>query len=148
MPTFDLLHLLTWLHFVALAVALGGAVAALMISGLETDQAEFQGLAPALWAKQVRWGMRIATLVGILMLVVLFRGGTCPLASKAMYMKLPLGILALVLSELAPKALAAHKRGAALLALLLMLLAGFLAFNRNAFQSTPRVQTAPTLTAQ
>lgn len=147
MPSFDLLHLLTWLHFAALATAIGGAVAVLMISGLETVQPEFQGLAPALWAKQVRWGLRIAVVLGILMLLTI-KGGGCPLRAGYLHLKLPLGILALVLSEITPKALAAHKRGAALLALLLMLLAGFVAFNRDAFQRKPRIEAAPALSAK
>jgi len=139
MPTFDLLHLLTWLHFAALAVAIGGAVAALMILGLESEQPEFQGLAPALWSKQVRWGIRIAFLVGIAMLFAV-KTGACPLRAGHLHLKLPLGIAALVLAEIAPKALAAHKRGAALLALLLMLLAGFVAINKGSFQANPKAE--------
>lgn len=147
MPTFDLLHLLSWLHFVALGAALGGAVAALLISGLESEQTEFQGLAPALWAKQVRWGLRIAVLIGIVMLFVLAKGGSCPLNARYLHLKIPLGILALVLSELAPKALAAHKRGAALLALLLMLVAGFVTINRGTFQHKYRGDSRPSISA-
>ena len=48
MPTFDLIHLLVWLHFLASAVAIGGAVAALLISGLESEQSEYEGLSAAL----------------------------------------------------------------------------------------------------
>lgn len=141
MPSFDLLHVLSWLHYTALALAIGGAVASLLLSGLEGEQAEFRGLSAALWAKQVRWGLRIAVMVGILMLLVSSRGA-CPLGARHLHFKLPLAILALVFSELAPKSLALHKRGAALLGLVLMLLASFVALNREAFHSRPR-QEAP-----
>jgi len=138
MPNFDLLHLLVWLHFVALAAAIGGGVSALMISGLEGEQPEFQGLAAALWAKQVRWGMRIAVILGVALLVVVFQREGNPFHERYLHLKAPLAILALVFSEMSAKSLAARKRGAALLALLLMLLAGFAVINRGAFQPRHR----------
>lgn len=134
MPTFELIHVISWLHFAALAIAAGGAVAALLISGLESEQTEFQGLSAALWAKQVRWGIRIAVLIGILMIFVGSKG-VCPMRAPYLHLKVPLGILALVFSEIAPRSLAAHKRGAALLALVFMLLAGFVSLNKQAFRS-------------
>jgi len=73
----------------------------------------------------------------VLGLLMLFVGakGVCPLRAPHLHLKMPLGILALVLSEIAPRSLAAHKRGAALLALVLMLLAGFVSLNKEAFRS-------------
>nr|WP_320131836.1 hypothetical protein [uncultured Holophaga sp.] len=146
MPAFDIMHLLTWIHFAALAVAIGGAVAALLISGLESAQPEFAGLAPALWARQVRWGIRIAFILGVVLLAVAAKAGICYASNHAFYFKLPLAVLALVMAELAPRALATGRRGAALLALVLLLLASFVAINQGAFRRHSAPGAAPMVT--
>ena len=133
MPRFVLFDLVKWLHFICVALAGGGAVVALLISGLEDDREDLRGLSAALWRKVVAHGVRLAVVTGgILVTMQVERGGHL---FDAYF--LPLNsifvCLLLVMSELSAKALARAKRGAPLMALLCFLLASFVAVNRSAF---------------
>jgi len=136
MPHFQLFDMVRWFHFVALAIGGGAAVTALMISGLEDAQEEYRGLSATLWQKVVSWCFRIAFLVGIALLVVQFRSGSCPFHARYMMIKPVLALAMLAFSEMSPKALARARRGAPLLAILLFLLTSLLTINGKAFGST------------
>jgi hypothetical protein len=133
MPHFQTYDIVRWLHFASFAIAGGAAVVALLISGLEEVREEFRGLAAMLWKKVVAWGFRLAVLLGILLLVMRLSRGDHPFSEHYLLLKLVLVTLLLVMSELAPKPLAAAKRGAPLIAVLMFLLATFVVMNRNAF---------------
>jgi hypothetical protein len=67
-----------------------------------------------------------------------------PFLQNYLRIKLALVVVLLAMSEMGPKALAAGKRGAATLALLLFLLISFVVFNRAAFGF--RIPTGPAAT--
>jgi uncharacterized membrane protein len=133
MPHFELFDLVKWLHFISFTVAGGAAVVALLISGLEDEREDLKGLSATLWKWVVAWGFRAALVTGgILLAMKLSRGGH-PFDAYYLHLKLILVFLLLVMSELSPKALALAKRGAALIAVLMFLLATFVVFNQAAF---------------
>ncbi len=142
MPMFDALSLLKWIHFVCVAVAGGGIVASLLLSGYEETREDLQGLAAALWARTVRWAFRLAVLLGIVM-IGWMQGKlkVNPFLQNYLAIKLVLAVGLLAVSEMGPKALAAGRRGAAMLAMLLFLLVSFVVFNRGAFGF--RIPTGP-----
>lgn len=126
MPHFNAFDLLKWLHLVAFAVAGGAAVVALLLSGFEDTREDLRGLAATVWSKVVAWGFRLAFLLGVLLLVMKFKRGEHPFDYSYLHFKITLAVLLLAFSEMAPKALARAKRGAAMLALMLFLLTSFL----------------------
>lgn len=145
MPSFDVLSLLKWIHFVCIAIGGGAMVTALLISGFEDEREDLRGLAAALWAKVVTWSFRLAMLLGIV-LIGWLQGKlkVNPFLQNYLTIKLVLAVGLLALSEMGPKALAAGKRGAATLALLLFLLISFVVFNRAVFGF--RIPTGPATT--
>ncbi|MBK8792941.1 MAG: hypothetical protein IPN59_07220 [Holophaga sp.] len=151
MPHFDfqLYDLVKWLHFVAMAVGGGGIVIALLLSGFEDEREDLRGLAATIWKKVVSWSFRIALVLGILLLVILYRAGDRnPLAPHYLHVKLLLVLFLLAVSEMAPKALATGKRGAAMLAMLFFLLTSFVAINRGAFPQKARTNLEPAPSVQ
>jgi len=148
MPHFELYDLVKWLHFVALSVGGGGIVIALLLSGFEDEREDLRGLAATIWKKVVAWSFRLALVLGILLLVILYRAGDPnPLAPHYLHLKLVLVLALLGVSEMSPKALAVAKRGAPMLALLLFLLASFVTINRGAFPQKARPALEPAATA-
>lgn len=140
----EAVNLVRWLHFVALTVGGGGAVVALLLSGFEEGKEDLRGLAATVWAKVVAWAFRLALIAGIALLVMMMQGGQNPLKNgHYFHIKLLLVFLLLGLSEMAPKALAQGKRGAALLALLLFLASSFTVHNAELFGG--RRKAAPVL---
>lgn len=130
----EAVNLLRWLHFVALTVGGGAAVVALLLSGFEEGREDLQGLAATVWAKVVVWAFRLALIVGITLLVVLIQGGQNPLKNGSYFhIKLLLVFVLVGLSEMTPKALAAGKRGSALLVLVLFLASSFAVYNKGLF---------------
>lgn len=116
-----------WIHFLCIALAGGGMVICLMVSGFEDTREDLRGLAAALWARTVSWAFRLGLLSGIVLVVWShFRGGS-PFSDTWLWVKLVLVVALFGLSESTPKALAAGKRGAAMLAMLVFLLTTFLA---------------------
>jgi len=142
MPSFDALSLLRWIHFVCVAVGGGAMVTALLISGFEDEREDLRGLAATLWAKVVCWAFRLAVLLGLVM-IGWMQGKlkVNPFLQNYLWIKLALVFVLLAMSEMGPKALAAGKRGAATLAVLLFLLSSFVVFNRAAFGF--RIPTGP-----
>jgi lysylphosphatidylglycerol synthetase-like protein (DUF2156 family) len=135
----EAVNLVRWLHFVALTVGGGAAVVALLLSGFEEDREEIRGLAATVWAKVVAWSFRLALVAGIALLMLMIQGGQNPLKNgHYFHIKLLLVFVVLGLSEMAPKALAAGKRGAALLALVLFLATSFTVFNKGLFNGRPK----------
>ncbi|HJV49213.1 MAG TPA: hypothetical protein VJ549_08070 [Geothrix sp.] len=135
----EAVNVLRWLHFVVLAAGGGAAVVALLLSGFEEGKEELRGLAATVWAKFVAWPFRLALIVGIVLLVMLIQGGQNPLKNgHYFHIKLLLVFVLVGLSEMTPKALAAGKRGSALLALVLFLAASFTVYNKGLFGSRPK----------
>ena len=148
MPAFDALALIKWLHFILLSMAGGGAIVALLLSGFEDERPDLRGLAATVWKRTAGWGFRLALVVGIGALLIHIKAGNNLLADSYMHIKLTLVLILLACSEMAPKGLAVGKRGAAMLALLLFLLASFVVYNQNLFGRKSRPVPVPmTLTA-
>ena len=130
----EAVNLVRWLHFVTLAVGGGAAVVALLLSGFEEGREEIRGLAATVWAKVVAWSFRFALLAGIGLLILMIQGGANPLkAGHYFHIKLLLVVVLVGLSEMTPKALAAGKRGSALLVLVLFLASSFVVYNKGLF---------------
>ena len=144
-PKLDTLNLLRWIHFVAMAFGSGAAVVALLLSGFEEGREDLQGLAATVWAKVVAWSFRVAFLVGIALLVGLLQSGVNPLKNGAYFhIKLALVVILLGLSEMTPKALAAGKRGSALLVVVLFMAIAFTVFNKGLFRKdVPKLLPEP-----
>ena len=136
----DAVNLLRWLHFVALAVGGGAAVVALLLSGFEESREDLRGLAATVWAKVVAWSFRLALVAGVTLLAVMMQGGQNPLkAGHYFHIKLLLVLILVGLSEMTPRALAAAKRGSALLVLVLFLASSFLVYNKALFGGRAKV---------
>ncbi|BDU68739.1 hypothetical protein GETHOR_08400 [Geothrix oryzae] len=135
----EAVNLVRWLHFVTLAVGGGAAVVALLLSGFEEGREDLRGLAATVWSKVVAWSFRLALVAGILMLVLMMQGGQNPLKNgHYFHIKLLLVFVLVGLSEMTPKALAAGKRGSALLALVLFLASSFTVYNKALFGGRPQ----------
>src|SRR5512141_2710713 len=149
MPAFESISLIKWLHFILLSMAGGGAIVALLLSGFEDEREDLRGLAATVWKRTVSWGFRLALLAGIGALLLHMRAGNNLLLERYMHIKLTLVLILLACSEMAPKGLAVGKRGAAMFALLLFMLASFVMYNQSLFGQRPRpvpvplAQTAP-----
>jgi hypothetical protein len=130
----EAVNLVRWLHFVALVGGGGAAIVALLLSGFEEDREDLQGLAATVWAKVVVWAFRLALVAGIGLLVLMLQGGQNPLKNgHYFHIKLLLVFVLLGLVEMTPKALAAGKRGSALLVLVLFLATSFTVYNKGLF---------------
>jgi uncharacterized membrane protein SirB2 len=131
----EALNLVRWFHFVAISFGGGAAVVALLLSGFEEGREDLQGLAATVWAKMVAWSFRLAFLTGIALLVILIQSGSNPLRDGFyLHVKFMLVFILLGLSEMTPKALAAGRRGSALLVVVLFLAVGFTVFNKSLFR--------------
>ncbi|HEX9081223.1 MAG TPA: hypothetical protein VF768_03035 [Holophagaceae bacterium] len=134
----EAVHLVRWIHFVALSVGGGAAVVALLLSGFEEAREDLRGLAATVWAKVVVWAFRLALIIGIALLVLMIQGGQNPFkAGYYFHLKLVLVLVLVGLSESTPKALAMGKRGSALLVLVFFLAASFVVYNRGLFGRPP-----------
>jgi hypothetical protein len=148
MPHFALFDLVKWLHFISFAIAGGASVVALLLSGLEDDREDLRGLSAVLWKQVVTWGFRTALITGGILLTMKLSRGDHPFDAYYLHLKLVFVILLLAMSEMSPKPLARAKRGAALMALLMFLLATFVVINKDAFGHKLRVQDpAPEVSA-
>ena len=134
---FDAYSLLKWMHFVALSLIGGGAVVALLISGFEDEREDLRGLAATLWKRTVCWGVRIAILLGAALLALKLINGQHPFTEYYLHLKLMFVVALAGLAEATPKALAVGKRGSALLALMLFMLASFMVYNKAVFGAKP-----------
>jgi uncharacterized membrane protein len=133
MPAFDAFSLVKWLHLVALALGGGSAMIILILVGFEEGREDLKGMTSILWRRTAAWAFRLAVLLGIALLVMRMVAGDHPFAANYLHLKLTLVALLLVCSELTGKALARARRGSAMLALFLFLLATFVTVNRDAF---------------
>ena len=139
----DVVDLLRWLHFLTLGVGVGAAVVVLLLSGFEEGREDLQGLAATVWSKVVTWAIRLSIVVGIALLVLAIQGGRNPMKNGSYFhMKMLLVLILAGLTEMAPKALAAGRRGAALLMLVLFLGTSFVVFNKTLFGAKPRFAPA------
>ncbi len=134
-PKLETVNLVRWFHFVAMSFGGGAAVVALLLSGFEEGREDLQGLAATVWAKVVAWSFRLALIAGIALLVMMIQGGQNPFkAGFYFHIKLTLVFILIGLSEMTPKALAAGRRGSALLVVVLFLAVGFTVFNKGLFR--------------
>jgi len=145
----ETVNILRWLHFLAMSFGSGAAVVALLLSGFEEGREDLQGLAATVWAKVVAWSFRLALVVGIILLVVLMQNGQNPFkAGFYLHIKLTLVFILVGLSEMTPKALAAGKRGSALLVVVLFMAVSFTVFNKGLFRKdAPKVGPEMPVTA-
>ena len=86
-----------------------------------------------LWKRTTAWAFRLAVVLGIVLLTMKLRAGDHPFEARYLHLKLTLVFLLLITSELGGRTLARARRGAALLAFLLFLMATFVTVNRDAF---------------
>ena len=143
----DPLAMLKWFHFLVLAMAGGGAIVALLLSGFETERPDLQGLAATVWKRTATWGFRLALVIGILILMLKIQAGDKPFASfNYLHIKLLLVFFLLAMAEMAPKMLAKGKRGAAMVALLLFAATSFVVYNKDLF--APKTAAAPVAQAK
>jgi uncharacterized membrane protein len=133
MPHFELFSMLRWLHIVCFALGGGSAMVILVLVGFEESREDLRGLTSILWKRTTCWGFRLAFLVGLALLGWKAYAGEALMGQVWLHFKLPLAILLLVFSEMAPRALANRKRGAPLLAFLLFLVTVFVSTNAAAF---------------
>src|SRR5690242_2557613 len=77
----DPIAMLKWFHFLVLAMAGGGAIVALLLSGFESERPDLQGLAATVWKRTATWGFRLAVIIGILLLTLKIQAGDKPFAS-------------------------------------------------------------------
>jgi hypothetical protein len=141
----EAVNLVRWFHFVAISFGGGAAVVALLLSGFEEGREDLQGLAATVWAKVVAWSFRLGLVAGIALLALLVQGGQNPLAAGIYFhIKLTLAIILVGLSEMTPKALAAGRRGSALLVVVLFMAVGFTVFNKALFRKdAPKLAPEP-----
>jgi hypothetical protein len=138
--------MIRWIHFLCVAVAAGGMLMCLLVSGFEDTKEDIRGLSAVLWSRVVGWSLRLGLVTGLGMIGWMHKLGRSPFGDYWIWVKLGLVVVLFGLSESTPKALAVGKRGGALLAMLLLLLATFTAFNRSVFGSRPAA-TAPAVMA-
>jgi len=148
MPHFETFFLVKWLHFTALSLGGGAMVVALLLSGFEEEREDLRGLAATVWKKAVAWPIRLAFLFGVLLWLLRFQQQENLLRYSYFHFKLAFALALLAFSEMSPRALAAGKRGAALLALCLFLFASFVAINSGAFPRKAAPESAPSLQAR
>jgi hypothetical protein len=148
-PKLETVNLVRWFHFVAMSFGSGAAVVALLLSGFEEGKEDLQGLAATVWAKVVSWSFRLALLAGIALLVMMIQGGQNPFkAGFYFHIKLVLVFILIGLSEMTPKALAAGRRGSALLVVVLFMAIGFTVFNKGMFRKdAPKLAPEPVAAA-
>lgn len=142
----DAVDVLRWLHFLTLGVGLGAAVVALLLSGFEEGREDLQGLAATIWSKVVTWAIRLSIVVGIALLVLAIQGGRNPMKNGSYFhLKMLLVLILAGLTEMTPKALAAGRRGSALLVLVLFLATSFIVFNKTLLGAKPRFAPVATV---
>lgn len=133
MPAFDAFSLVKWLHLVALTLGGGSAMIILILAGFEDSREDLKGMTSILWRRTAAWAFRLAVLLGIVLLVLRMRAGDHPFEAYYLHLKLTLVVLLLACSEMTARALAKARRGSAMLALLLFLMASFVSVNKDAF---------------
>ncbi len=142
------LDLLKWIHFILLATAIGGAVVSLLLSGFEQEREDLKGLAASVWKQAVVWPVRLAIIVGLLTMVQKMQWKMNPFLFVYFHIKLGLVLPLAASVEMAPKALAAGKRGAAMVALFLFLGISFVVYNQRLFGvRAPKVLDQPAVAA-
>jgi len=133
MPEFNVYDFVKWLHLIALAMGGGAAMVILILCGFEDGREDLKGMTSILWKRTVAWALRLAVILGLVLLVMKLRAGDHPFEAKYLHWKLVLVFLMLMCSEMSGKALAKSRRGVVLLAFLCFLLASFVAVNKDAF---------------
>ncbi len=142
------LDLLKWMHFICLGTALGGAVVALLLSGFEQEREDIKGLAATVWKQAVVWPVRVAIVFGLLAMIQKLQWKMNPFAFYYFHLKLVLVLPLAASVEVAPKALAVGKRGAAMVALFLFMAISFVVYNQRLFGTRPhRTLDQPTVAA-
>jgi len=144
MPHFDWFTLIKSLHIIALALGGGSAMVILVLVGFEDSREDLMGLTSVLWKRTTAWAFRFAVVLGLVLLAMKLKNGEAPFQNLYLHWKLVIVFLLLMFSEMAPRFLGSKKRGAALLAFVLFLLAVFVSVNAAAFGSrAPKEQQGP-----
>jgi hypothetical protein len=143
MPHIETYDFVKWMHILAMAMGGGSAMVVLILVGLEDSREDLKGLTALLWRRTAAWAFRIALVLGIVLLTLRIQAGDQPFEAIYLHWKMPLVILLLACSEMAPKSLAAGKRGAALLAFMFFLFATFVSVNQAAFGTLRHTSSAP-----
>jgi uncharacterized membrane protein len=133
MPQFQVYDIIKWLHIVALAMGGGAAMVILILMGFEAEREDLRGMTSVLWKRTASWAFRLAVVLGLVLLGMQFAQHQHPFEARYLHLKLVLVFGLLMLSEMAPRALGAARRGAPLLVFLLFLLATFVTVNKEAF---------------
>jgi hypothetical protein len=133
MPHLDTFSFVKWLHVLAVALGGGSAMLILVLTGFEDSREDLRGLTAVLWRRTAAWAFRLAFLLGAILLGMSMWYGDQPFEARYLHWKLVMVVLLLVASELSPKALGRARRGGAMLAFLLFLMATFVTVNRDAF---------------
>jgi uncharacterized membrane protein len=133
MPQFQVYDIIKWLHIVALAMGGGAAMVILILMGFEAEREDLRGMTSVLWKRTASWAFRLAVLLGLVLLGMQFAQHQHPFEARYLHLKLVLVFGLLMLSEMAPRALGAARRGAPLLVFLLFLLVTFVTVNKEAF---------------
>ena len=140
MPHIETYDFVKWMHILAMAMGGGSAMVVLILVGLEDSRDDLKGLTALLWRRTAAWAFRVALVLGIVLLALRIQAGDQPFQAIYLHWKMPLVTLLLVCSEMAPRSLAAGKRGAALLAFMFFLLATFVSVNSEAFGTVQRAR--------
>jgi len=143
MSDFYVQPLVKWFHLIFLVLAGGAMPVCLMLSGFEDTHEEVRGIAAGVWKKLAVWGMRFAVLCGVILYVMAWVHGERPFAQPHLIYKLVIVIVLAVLCENAPKQLINGKRGHAMLALMLFILASFVASTKLFLEQDKTPKAAP-----
>jgi uncharacterized membrane protein len=133
MPDFEAYYIVKWLHLLCVALGGGSAMIILVLVGFEDGRDDLKGMTSILWRRTAVWAFRLALLLGIVLLALQLRAGGHPFQARYLHIKLVLVVLLLMFSEMSGRTLAKAKRGAAILAFLLFLMATFVSVNSGAF---------------
>lgn len=133
MPHLDTYSFVKWLHVLAVALGGGSAMVILLLTGFEDSREDLRGLTAVLWKRTAAWAFRLAFLLGAILLGIRFANGDQPFEARYLHWKMVMVVLLLVASELSPRALGRARRGGALLAFMMFLMATFVSVNHDAF---------------
>jgi hypothetical protein len=143
MPHLDSYDVVKWMHILTMAMGGGTAMLILLLSGFEDSREDLRGLTAVLWRRTTAWAFRAALALGIVLLALRIHAGDQPFEAIYLHWKLPLVVLLLACSEMAPRSLGAAKRGAPMLALMFFLLTTFVSVNQGAFGTLRRTGAGP-----
>ncbi|MCL1893355.1 MAG: hypothetical protein FWG02_03820 [Holophagaceae bacterium] len=133
MPDFEIQSIVKWLHIISMVLAGGTMPVCLILSGFEESHEDVRGISAVIWKKLAVWGMRFTVAFGIILLIMYLAKGGKPFSQPHLMLKIGLTPILIFVCETATKNLGNAKRGAAMLAVVLILIITFVSTNGNAF---------------